>query len=551
MIRLGFIVTLVALIGLLVSGLVALRVYDQEMALERTALNRAIEVHANLAQERLTERELLTRVAVGLIRSSAPIHPSPLQPLRASIYAFKTDFVVASWIAHISPSEIPDAERMLADSGYANPVIRNNDDTPLRQPLPQTLDVLLDIEPRTAETVQLPGKALDLHSNVGPTLREAAARRAPAASLPLILNRLNTAGIFLAAPVFAENSDTLIGFITFSYRLGPLVLANDETSLFEVALADPSDSHKEYVADSGGNAGAPVPVSNREQASNVILQTVSFSGRDLTLRYYAKVDPTARAQSLAAIVLIVGAALTCILCGLFGYVAYNNVRLSREIEARISFEARLSAVIAELNHRVKNILAVIQSIVTRTMRPGTDVDRSRELLIGRIHAMSHVVSLLSDSHWQGVRLINLLELRAIPHGDRIVTAGPDLSVSSRAAQSLCLMFFELAAHADIGHTDSEVNIAVSWDVQGKEPDSIFHLKWEEFNTSEATRNADNDFGAVLLDRVAPEALGGTSKRYFTDTSYVYEITAPLRTVVDQVELDRTRRLSGLPVKPNG
>jgi two-component sensor histidine kinase len=57
----------------------------------------------------------------------------------------------------------------------------------------------------------------------------------------------------------------------------------------------------------------------------------------------------------------------------------------------------LTAVIDELNHRVKNILAVIQSIVTRTLRHGADIDVARELLIGRIHAMSNVVSLLSES----------------------------------------------------------------------------------------------------------------------------------------------------------
>ena len=70
----------------------------------------------------------------------------------------------------------------------------------------------------------------------------------------------------------------------------------------------------------------------------------------------------------AAIVAAIGFALTAIVCGLFGYVAYNNLRLSREIQVRIGFERRLTAVIDELNHRVKNILAVIQSIVTRTLR---------------------------------------------------------------------------------------------------------------------------------------------------------------------------------------
>ena len=59
MVRLGFIVVLVALIGLLVSGLVALRVYEQEIVIEEAALSRAIENHGRRVQERLSERELL------------------------------------------------------------------------------------------------------------------------------------------------------------------------------------------------------------------------------------------------------------------------------------------------------------------------------------------------------------------------------------------------------------------------------------------------------------------------------------------------------------
>jgi hypothetical protein len=84
-------------------------------------------------------------------------------------------------------------------------------------------------------------------------------------------------------------------------------------------------------------------------------------------------------------------------------------------------------------------------------------------------------------------------------------------------------------------------------VTGEPSKEIFTFCWEEFNTSEATRRADSDFGLILLDRVAPEALGGTSKRYFTDVSYIYELTAPMATVVDMSERDRTEQISA-PVR---
>jgi hypothetical protein len=54
---------------------------------------------------------------------------------------------------------------------------------------------------------------------------------------------------------------------------------------------------------------------------------------------------------------------------------------------------------------------------------------------------------------------------------------------------------------------------------------------------------------ILLDRVAPEALGGISTRYFTDASYVYELIAPMETVVDMTERDRTEQFA-VPPKPH-
>jgi two-component sensor histidine kinase len=515
--RLGVIIGLIALVGTVLSGLAAYRVHDQELAIDRIALARAIDVHASLVQDRLTERELLARVASGLFRAPSVIKANMLEPLRSSIYAFKTDFVVAAWIARLKPEELPAARNELQQAGFANPAIRNFDDKPLDpRSLDRPLDVLMDLEPRNAETSTLPGRALDDEPTVGPMLARALTAGKPIASDPI--------------------------------PLVPLMLTNDDLSLFSVALKDPRSAQDELIANDQGVV--TTRTRSPEAAPPSATRMVAFGNRDWTLAYYAKSSAVRRAGQTAAIVGIIGLALTGIVCGLFGYVAYNNLRLSREIQVRIGFERRLTAVIDELNHRVKNILAVIQSIVTRTLRHGSDVDVARELLIGRIHAMSNVVTLLSESQWQGVQLRGLFEARAIPHAERIAVSGPDISVSARAAQSLSLLFFELASHSDEGLSlvGKHPHITAKWEVTGEEPNTMFHFRWEELNTSEATRRPDSDFGLILLDRVAPEALGGTSKRFFTEASYVYELTAPMETVIDMTERDRTEQLSA-PVRP--
>ena len=550
MVRLGFIIGFIALIGVLLSGLAVDRVYNQELTVERIALARAIDVHASLVQDRLTDRELLARVASGLFPAPSVIKANMLKPLRSSIYAFKTDFVVAGWIARLKPSEFDAARGELASDGFSHPTIRRFDDAPLDTgSLDKPVDVLMDVEPRNAETMAFPGRSIDQHPVLGPMLAQAMADGKPVASDPLPLLRPDgPVGLVLAAPVPQEGDAQPAGFVTFSYELAPLMLANDDLSLFSVVLKDPNRPGVELIADRQGivTSGMAAP----EGPAPSMVRTVTFGGRDWSLGYYAKTNAANRAQQTAAIVAAIGLALTGIVCGLFGYVAYNNLRLSREIQVRIGFERRLTAVIDELNHRVKNILAVIQSIVTRTLRHGSDIDVARELLIGRIHAMSNVVSLLSESQWQGVQLKGLFEARAIPHAERIAVDGPDIAVSARAAQSLSLLFFELASHSDEGLSlvGKHPHIVVHWEVTGEEPGAIFHFRWEEFNTSAATRREDSDFGVILLDRVAPEALGGASKRYFTDVSYVYELTAPMETVVDMTERDRAEQFT-VPARP--
>lgn len=545
MIRLGFIIALLALIGGGLSGFAAYRVHDQELAVETIAFARAVDIHASLVQERLTERELLARVAAGLFRSPTVMKADMLKPLRASIYAFKTDFVMAGWIARLQPDELAGASADLAAAGYRNPTIRNFDDGPLDAGMrSKPLDVLMDAEPRNSVTEGFAGRAFNRSPAMGPTIARANDEGRPVASDPTPLQRQSgPLGVILVTPVLPEGSSTAAGFVSFSYELGPLMLANDEMSLFSVALKDPRVQDGEIVADDDGTVRARALVANGP--SLAILRTVSFGGRDWSLGYYPKVDTDLRARSRAMFVGGLGFALTAIVCGLFGYVSYSNIRLRREVATRIGFERRLTAVIDELNHRVKNILAVIQSIVTRTLRHGADMDSARDLLIGRIHAMSHVVSLLSESQWQGVPLKGLFEARAIPHADRIAVEGPDIAVSARAAQSLSLLFFELASHSDEGLSlvGKHPNIVAHWEIAGDDNGGQFNFRWEEFNTSRATRRADSDFGAVLLDRVAPEALGGTSKRYFTEVSYVYELSAPMQTVMDMTERGRTEALA--------
>ena len=180
MVRLGFIVGLLALIGVMLSGFAAFRVHQQELAIDNIAFARAVDVHASLVQDRLTERELLSRVAAGLFRAPETVKANMLQPLRSAIYAFKTDFVVAAWIARVKPGELDAAQKELAAEKFAKPDIRGYDDQPLDlKAIDRPVNVLMDLEPRNPDTIGIPGRVLDRHSIVGPTLAKAMAEGKP------------------------------------------------------------------------------------------------------------------------------------------------------------------------------------------------------------------------------------------------------------------------------------------------------------------------------------------------------------------------------------
>jgi len=166
--------------------------------------------------------------------------------------------------------------------------------------------------------------------------------------------------------------------------------------------------------------------------------------------------------------------------------------------------------------------------------------------------MSNVVSLLSESPMAGRETEGVVRsTRDTPRRTHRRQRVP-ISPSARGRRSrFRLLFFELASHSDEGLSlvASTPHIVAHWEVNGEDPDFTFHFRWEEFNTSGGDPpRGQRFFGVILLDRVAPEALGGISKRYFTDVSYVYELTAPMETVIDMSERDRTEQFSA-PPKP--
>src|SRR6185436_6814502 len=106
-------------------------------------------------------------------------------------------------------------------------------------------------------------------------------------------------------------------------------------------------------------------------------------------------------------------------------------------------EARQNLLVRELQHRTRNLLAVIQAIATNTLKgsPGT------ETFVGRLHALAHAQDFVAAGPQGGVPLRQLLDAELAPFGPRALVNGEDLIVGAGFAQTFALVVHELATNA--------------------------------------------------------------------------------------------------------
>jgi two-component sensor histidine kinase len=160
----------------------------------------------------------------------------------------------------------------------------------------------------------------------------------------------------------------------------------------------------------------------------------------------------------------------------------------------------------EVDHRARNALAVIQSII-RLTRART-VEDYVEAIEGRIKALSRAHTLLSDSRWNGADLGTLVSEELAPYsaGDRITFTGPDISLQPATAQGLALALHELATNAAKHGALSAMKgkVSLTWQLA---PDVLL-LQWAENGGPRITAPAARSFGLRVIVASIEQQLGG-------------------------------------------
>ncbi len=200
-----------------------------------------------------------------------------------------------------------------------------------------------------------------------------------------------------------------------------------------------------------------------------------------------------------------------------------------DITENVLAAQRQKLMIDELNHRVKNTLATVQSIAIQTARSNTDPASFAETFQSRIMALSHTHNLLTQSHWEGADLRAILEHETEAYGPtRVSLNGPPVSLEPAVVLSLGMIFHELATNAakyGALHTP-DGRVLIDWGVADQR-DRKLKLSWREIGGPKVAVPARKGFGSRLIERNIRHDLAGEIDLVYAPEGLIAELTVPL------------------------
>lgn len=200
---------------------------------------------------------------------------------------------------------------------------------------------------------------------------------------------------------------------------------------------------------------------------------------------------------------------------------------------------RQRLLINELNHRVKNTLATVQSIATQTLRNARSPGQAREDFEARLLALSRAHDVLTREQWDGAVLEEVIAGAIEPYRHRneirFRIKGPDLRLSPRMTLALSMAFQELVTNAvKYGALSTPAGkIDIAWTVLAKEDGRHLLLRWKETGGPAVNAPSRRGFGSRLIERSLAQDLDGEVTIDFAATGVVCTVDAPLASASDR------------------
>jgi PAS domain S-box-containing protein len=184
-----------------------------------------------------------------------------------------------------------------------------------------------------------------------------------------------------------------------------------------------------------------------------------------------------------------------------------------DITERKRAEERQYALVAELHHRLKNVLATVSAVVSRTRQGSRSAAKFAAALDGRIRSMATTHEMLSSGRWEGISLAGLIRRELAPYAapDNAKINGPEVLLRPEAGQAMAIVLHELATNAaKYGALSTENgHVSIRWYCPLNGSHRPVVLEWQESGGPPVVAPGKSSYGTSIIRDLIPYELGGT------------------------------------------
>lgn len=203
-------------------------------------------------------------------------------------------------------------------------------------------------------------------------------------------------------------------------------------------------------------------------------------------------------------------------------------KIARDVGERRRADEHKTLLIHELNHRVKNTLATVQSLAMQSLRDGKA--GGQEDFEGRLIALSRAHDVLTDENWQGAWLGDVVRQAMAPfREDRVVAEGPSVRLSPKQSLAISMALHELATNAaKYGALSGDAGtVKIVWTVTNGHEPARLQFTWTEEGGPAVTQPRQQGFGSRMISRSLANELSGTAELEFKSEGVVCSISTPI------------------------
>jgi len=199
-------------------------------------------------------------------------------------------------------------------------------------------------------------------------------------------------------------------------------------------------------------------------------------------------------------------------------------------------QARQQLMNREMAHRMKNTLAMVQAIVSQTLRRSRNNQEAIQSINQRLSALGHAHTALTRTRWGNASIIEVIEGATAAHradAARMRIEGPKMDIGAKAVLAITLALHELSTNAaKYGALSNDAGtVSIRWSLTGGAADARFHLRWTERGGPPVQPPQQRGFGSRLVAESIGADLKGEAKLAFDPEGVTWTLDAPATTVL--------------------